>query len=765
MDIDKILFGQLSQTKGINNPFEDLDVDKNGVINEEDANCATSDDIKSAINNLLQSEDTEEVTLADDAEFDENENVSSSDNVIAEDVSTSNMDNGALIKEYEQYKNEKEALQEKYDNEQTKLEEAQKLLDTYTKEYDNYQKEIEEVNNQILSEQKRQEVNQEEQMDSLINKAVNSYNKEEDGDFDSYLQKTMDNNGYPIYSNLDVLSTNSTLLSDKAKYVLNNIKMQSSIVAGLQTSLNSISSELNNITEKINDVVSKITTTTTVDNVTEVKNLTVSEITETDIVPNTTTTATATKTEIKTQEEYNEILNSKYDELWEKFGGDTDKIQQYVKDNLGSFMDIDGDGEVTLIDNSILNNYYNSLPKSGSTEWKENGRDYSFTKQKVFYSIESKTHVYCITNDTHSYSLKDFEKIINLTSGNIAANTSSNQYVKNAFLRNLNISSVVTEDNWEEKFKEIKSKLGINSSTSSLEKQLTTASEYAKNNPETKGYAGLASAFSNYSSATKHATQLQERENNILAAHPNEQLLYGAGIDNKYDWYMSKYYTQNANFTDINGDGSIDASDLTLFRTDIDLDGDGTVSNEERTFLNGIKKALEKKVYNSTVENGYNNANSIDDVITYLDNFNSTSYINNYVETNTQHLNDVISGLKNADTSARERYNYAVLRYAGAAQIVFNGYLDGTGAILSSKNIMESELVNATPDEMAAYMKQLAKASSPQNTYLHYIQSADLSKCELEEILSKINNASAAVQSQLAEVKTVVEEKLKTFSK
>ncbi|MCR4881586.1 MAG: hypothetical protein K6A44_06520 [bacterium] len=64
MDIDKIQFGQLSQSKGIDKAFEDLDVNNDGKINSADEVSATSSDIKAAIQSLLNSQD-EESTCAE----------------------------------------------------------------------------------------------------------------------------------------------------------------------------------------------------------------------------------------------------------------------------------------------------------------------------------------------------------------------------------------------------------------------------------------------------------------------------------------------------------------------------------------------------------------------------------------------------------------------------------------------------------------------------------------------------------------------------
>ena len=61
MEINKILFEQLAGTKGIENPFEDFDVNNDGVINEEDAAISASNQaLSQQITNLIGQVDCDE---------------------------------------------------------------------------------------------------------------------------------------------------------------------------------------------------------------------------------------------------------------------------------------------------------------------------------------------------------------------------------------------------------------------------------------------------------------------------------------------------------------------------------------------------------------------------------------------------------------------------------------------------------------------------------------------------------------------------------
>ena len=56
------------------------------------------------------------------------------------------------------------------------------------------------------------------------------------------------------------------------------------------------------------------------------------------------------------------------------------------------------------------------------------------------------------------------------------------------------------------------------------------------------------------------------------------------------------------------------------------------------------------------------------------------------------------------------------------------------------------------------FISELKQSSA--TLYINYIKKSSLSKEQLMEILNKINSASSSVQSKLAHVKAVVQEKL-----
>lgn len=69
MEIDKILFGQLSKSKGIDATFEDLDVNNDGRITSADLDLAKTSDIKKSIENILNLDDEDnDIVLIDETE-------------------------------------------------------------------------------------------------------------------------------------------------------------------------------------------------------------------------------------------------------------------------------------------------------------------------------------------------------------------------------------------------------------------------------------------------------------------------------------------------------------------------------------------------------------------------------------------------------------------------------------------------------------------------------------------------------------------------
>ena len=83
--------------------------------------------------------------------------------------------------------------------------------------------------------------------------------------------------------------------------------------------------------------------------------------------------------------------------------------------------------------------------------------------------------------------------------------------------------------------------------------------------------------------------------------------------------------------------------------------------------------------------------------------------------------------------------------------------MDGTTVYPSWEEYAGQDI---TVSEEKTLQAESIRYGSVEYTYLHYIQSADLSKDELQSILTKINSSSIDTQYKLAEVKKVVESKL-----
>ncbi len=97
MDINKIQFGQLTQSKGINKAFEDLDVNNDGKINQADINAAQNNALKAEITNILNMAD-EESGLDNDADFDADENAKkSSESTQGTTTKTKTLKDGKVI--------------------------------------------------------------------------------------------------------------------------------------------------------------------------------------------------------------------------------------------------------------------------------------------------------------------------------------------------------------------------------------------------------------------------------------------------------------------------------------------------------------------------------------------------------------------------------------------------------------------------------------------------------------------------------------------
>ncbi len=299
MEISKIQFESM-KSLGITQSFDDLDVNKDGVISDKDKDSATGD-IAKVISNLITSanKDVENLTdLNDDKAIDEidkilknyaevvkaGESDATPEDVkaklaelkdklgkvntriaeINKEISELEAENKKLEEQQAQLLKDQEAAQAEVDKAAEHLETEQARLETYTKEYDAYQEEIETLNKQILREQEREEEDFQSEMDVAVKDAINNYNPEKDGeDFDAYFAKKMDSIGFPTFTRLNSLNWDAEALSDAAEGVLKNIMTQSGIVNSANRAVIAANDKLADVNAKLKDVNDAITANNT----------------------------------------------------------------------------------------------------------------------------------------------------------------------------------------------------------------------------------------------------------------------------------------------------------------------------------------------------------------------------------------------------------------------------------------------------------------------------------------------------------------------
>ena len=175
---------------------------------------------------------------------------------------------------------------------------------------------------------------------------------------------------------------------------------------------------------------------------------------------------------------------------------------------------------------------------------------------------------------------------------------------------------------------------------------------------------------------------------------------------------------------DINQDGEVSFADINLIPEEMDLNGDGEISNEEKLFLKKLKVRLYVQLKNKTMNNIYKKTAKIDDIIEYLTINANDDVISNVIKSSNLWLKS-----QGAENSGKQ--------FVNENSSVWSGYGISAQTLAYTDNIITK--------------------------YLLMVDKTDLSKSELEDILNKINSASAKTQSQLAEVKTVVEQKLEAL--
>ena len=467
-----------------------------------------------------------------------------------------------------------------------------------------------------------------------------------------------------------------------------------------------------------------------------------------------TRTAKAEKPEIKSMAEYTEILDNKFDELYDRFGGKTSEITQYVKNNYGEFMDITGDGRVDALDLMIWANYQKSCSNSSAAK-----KDFSNEVLKGVRQLMCSQNL----NNTIQYDFEDIENAMKLYNSANISNYSVGTGIKipQYLLNHLDVTKVAQDENWETKFDTYATPANT---YRDLKNQISKTAEFAKNNPEKANYAGLATYYELY------MKEEERLENSGAKARQN------SAAQNKYLEYARRLAA------DINGDGVVDVNDIAMMSCSVDLDGDGKVSSCELAFLQSVKSGLNDRVYNIAAVQGHYNANSIEDVINILEAYDSSylqekkkaavsaneaMYADSYYDSRHDAGYVTVNGVQykaSHETSGRTgRYALGILnKNVPGRSGILGDFMDGTKGVMStSDGNSRNDLLNI--DDLSYTNQRVVDAiesATPQNTYLHYIQSADLTQEELQEILNKINSASASVQNQLAQIKAVVVAKL-----
>ncbi len=726
VDINKILFEQLN-LQGVQNPFTVDEISGSDAVQKETTKENT--EIKQQISSALNVEDEDSSLQIG--------NKKSSEKLNSAVLNTQNLMN-MLSNETQRYNKEEKEIEKEI---QSKSEEYQKLAEEIQAKQEEYEKLISEA---------------ESSNDESVISNANSLGEEINS----------------MVSDLENIKTNIENLESS----LSSKQSISNMFNSQLNSLSKVQSTLNNEVIKESAVVNSVSAADAVQEVNVVNEVKESAQTQ-ETIP------VRQHVEIKSMEEYKEILDGKFNELWEKYG-DADSVVQYVKNNPLEFADVTGDGKIDAIDAQIIQNYKGMLPVLSSSDntVKDKGWDYvkvlheyaktinqtvsslgingtrgvnvqnssllggtsAFDESAPHnYKMSTQTYTVQYNHDTTTYTLEDLENYKKLGGS------------PQKLLNSLDYSSIVKEEDWEARYKALFPQFNHYTSNTNYNinylEQLKTAEEFVKNNPEKAGYADLAVKYKMHQ---KNGTNISKVEVGMLK-------------DGCFD---------------INSDGNIDVTDYISFSTDIDLDGDGVVSAEEKKLLETTKMALKQRVYSDIESKSANNLLSFDEMIKYFENFEHEEFRQTEKNNAEKTWNSFSSSInlagsftwnKSVMSSATGRNNllYSSVVFSGTGlndgtpgpipwksgdgwQYDFTiGITDGYAGGSGYSN-------NMTSKDMYEMWEKAYEFTDPKNTYLHYISSADLSKEDLKSMLNKINSASVKVQNQLAEVKTLIEQKL-----
>ena len=182
--------------------------------------------------------------------------------------------------------------------------------------------------------------------------------------------------------------------------------------------------------------------------------------------------------------------------------------------------------------------------------------------------------------------------------------------------------------------------------------------------------------------------------------------------------------------------------DLNELPDEIDIDGDGKVSDNEKYYVKNLKILA----YFYLNYNLSNNSSNIDEIIS------REEYIKN---------NPIVLNIEQ-DYYNMYKQNAGIIDQAYIALKVIGNKYDISVDLNSYMGINPLNQGWGTSDYEKNIQAQIDN-KDPILIYKNYIYENNLSKAELTEILDKINSASSSVQSRLSEVKIAVQQKLEAL--
>ena len=203
--------------------------------------------------------------------------------------------------------------------------------------------------------------------------------------------------------------------------------------------------------------------------------------TDDNITKNTASEALKTsKSKIKTMEEYKEIFQKKFEELYELYDN-FDDIYNHIRYNEPEFLDFTGDGRVDKIDQLIMSNLCQdkdiTFVNKNNSNYNNKGREYLQMQQKFANNLKTLQNQSVRTSEL-LYDFTDIDNYIKL--GGKAGNLQ----------HQLNITAIVQEDDWETKFD-----MFYNNKT--VKSKIKAVQEYINTNPQNIQYAAISATYNN----------------------------------------------------------------------------------------------------------------------------------------------------------------------------------------------------------------------------------------------------------------------------